>query len=252
MLGSQNRKWSLWGWGTMAVGILQVFRCFLRKPLRSALILCGALLLLNAFVLLIGLIPVNRSFQPAEQGIEIFVYSDAAHSEYILPAIHPVRNWKACFSGEFDSESLARSHVAIGWGDERFFIETPSWREMRLGTVLPAIFWPTKSAIKVSFFESPLPHEDLRRVRISEQQYARLVAYIDRGLVNGEDPDAELRCIPGASHGPSSRFFEANGSYHFFWNCNAWIGRGLQEAGVKVGLYTPLPKTVFWGIETGG
>ena len=49
----------------------------------------GKLLLLVviaiAAILVVGLIPVNNDFQPTEDGIQIFLVSNAVHADIILP-----------------------------------------------------------------------------------------------------------------------------------------------------------------------
>ena len=211
--------------------------------LRGGLVMLAAILLGAFTVLGLGLLPANRHFEETPDGIEIFVYSDSAHSEIVFPCVTPQLNWKTIFNKKFfPAESLQHSHIGIGWGERDFFIETPTWEDIKISTTIRAMFWPTRSAIKATYQPKPVAGPCVRSVKISKQQYQKLIAYALNNLRGKEN----LQQIKGASHGANSRFFESRGKYHMFWTCNAWVGQGLKQAEIRVGQYTPLPKTVFW------
>ena len=201
-----------------------------------------ALLLLYVIVVLIGLIPVNNDFQPADDGIEILLTSNAVHADIILPIRTDVIDWREefpahCFSGNVENAT----HVAIGWGDKGFYIDTPRWSDLRASTVAKALFWPTGSCLHVSFTMRDLPNA--RTVRITPEQYANLVHFIKKSMRSSERPETTL--IRGAAYLWYDAFFEAKGRYHCFNTCNCWTGRAMQAAGIRTGWFTPLPKTVF-------
>ena len=59
------------------------------------------------------------------------------------------------------------------------------------------------------------------------------------------NPDGTLQPIPGSNYGDRDAFFEAVGDYSAVNTCNNWVGRAMQVAGIRVGWFTPLPKTMF-------
>jgi uncharacterized protein (TIGR02117 family) len=196
------------------------------------------------FIALVGLIPVNNDFQPTPDGIEIWLVSNAIHTDIVLPIRSDVIDWRERFpEGSFPIDARRATHVAIGWGNKGFYINTPTWADLRFSTVVNALFWPSESCMHVSLCTAEGIPKDARSVKISAAQYQRLVEFIDKGF--RQQADGSLMLISNAAYGPNDAFFEAQGRYHCFNTCNCWTGRGMQAAGIRTGWYTPLPGTLF-------
>jgi uncharacterized protein (TIGR02117 family) len=50
--------------------------------------------------------------------------------------------------------------------------------------------------------------------------------------------------IPDAAYGQSDRFFEAKGYFNALFGCNTWAAGALCAAGLRTGLWNPLPQTL--------
>ena len=61
-----------------------------RRICKSLLVLFFVYLL----VLLVGLIPVNNDFEPTNDGITVYVVSNAVHAEVIVPKTTDVVDWR--------------------------------------------------------------------------------------------------------------------------------------------------------------
>ncbi len=184
-------------------------------------------------------LPENADFKPTTDGVEIFIYSGNAHSEFILPVKTPEIDWTDHFS---DASNSARSHIAIGWGDRALYTQTQRWSDLKIATAISAMFIPSDSVLHAEFVNEPYSSARSLKTRISPQQYQRLCDFIVASL--GDDAPVE-----GVSFGDFDQFFPAKGNYHLFNTCNNWVGDGMKAAGIKVGRFTPLPKTVFWHLE---
>ena len=44
-------------------------------------------------------------------------------------------------------------------------------------------------------------------------------------------------------------FYEGDGSFSMFFNCNDWTGRALRAAGVRMGLWTPFEQSMMWRLD---
>ena len=195
------------------------------------------------FVALIGLIPVNNDFQPTPDGIEIWLVSSAIHTDIVLPVRSETLDWRERFpAGSFAVDARRATHVAIGWGNKGFYINTPTWADLRFSTVVGALFWPSASCMHVSLCTAEGIPPNARSVKISPAQYQRLVEFINHGF-RGQ-ADGSLILIPHAAYSENDAFFEAEGRYHCFNTCNCWTGRALQAAGLRTGWFTPLPGTL--------
>lgn len=199
-------------------------------------------------VVLIGLIPVNNDFKNEPNGIEIFVASNAIHADIIVPVKSDVIDWRNRFSeSEFGGPVGERSHIAFGWGDRGFFLETEKWEDLRLGTAANALLMPSKTCVHVSFTR-PGYFTNSVSVRISPEKYKRLVEFIQSSFQ--KDKDGEVIHIKNYSYSSTDAFYEGRGRYHLFNTCNSWVGRGLKTAGVRVPWLSPLPRTPMLYIDS--
>lgn len=200
-------------------------------------------------ILLVGLIPVNNDFEPAVDGITLYIVSNAVHADIIVPKRIGTRDWTEKFEpGTFESDISNETHVAFGWGDRGFFLKTETWDDFELSVAANALFVPSQSCVHVSFTR-PEYYSDATSVTISEKQYESLVEYIDEMFKR--DADGQFKQIIDYAYSTNDAFFEANGHYHFLNTCNSWVGRALKAAGVRVPLLSPMPKSPMLYIDSG-
>jgi uncharacterized protein (TIGR02117 family) len=203
-----------------------------------------ALFALYASVVLLGLIPVNNDFEPAPNGVEIFIVSTSVHADIILPIQNETLDWRTKFPDEsFEKPSNLATHVAIGWGDKGFYIGTPTWNDLKVSTTFNALVLPSDSCMHVSLQKEAYLPEDAKSVKLSVAQYQALVKFIDNSFLKQADRSNAL--ISGANYHSADAFFEAHGNYHCFNTCNCWVGAAMQEAGIRTPWFTPLPKSMF-------
>ena len=201
-------------------------------------------ILAYASLIVIGVIPVNRDFVSKPDGIEIFVTSNAVHAELILPIENSVINWNEQFpKTHFRQNVSAATHVAIGWGDKGFFLETETWDDLKLSTAANALWLPSSTCLHVTMKSGVGRGSNCRAVSLSETQYENLVTYVNNSFQRNEL--GQVIVVENESYGGNDAFYESLGTYHMLNTCNSWVGRGLREAGVCVGWMTSLPKTVF-------
>ena len=192
-------------------------------------------------IVLVGLISVNNSFQETEEGIEIFVSSNEVHADIIVPVSTKEIDWSESFADTSFAESISgETHVAFGWGDKGFFLETETWDDFKISTAANALLLPSESCMHVTFTR-PDYYSDASSVTISSEQYRLLVEHIENSF--SSDSQDEYLQIEGYAYSGTDAFFEAKGRYHILNTCNSWVGRGLRAAGVRVPWLSPLPKT---------
>jgi uncharacterized protein (TIGR02117 family) len=204
----------------------------------------GWLIVLGGYVsiVLVGLIPVNWYFQAAQDdGVTIYVTSSSVHADLFLPIHFEDVDWREEFAHlETKSNTDGEPYVAIGWGDRGFYLETETWNDLKLSTTLNALLLPSQSCMHIDF-TSPEYYPTAKKIRISSDQYASLVAYI-RGSIKRDERGKPIQ-IKGYAYSQTDAFIEAHGSYHLLNTCNSWIGRALAKGGVRTPWLTPLPHT---------
>lgn len=198
--------------------------------------------------LFISLIPVNRSFSPELGSIRIYIVSNGVHTDFVLPIETPIINWKEQVPAEdfHDGWRLA-SHMAFGWGDRGFYLNTPEWKDLRMKTAVIALFIPSKSAMHVTLWPEPAVDDRVVQVILTETQYSNLVNYIlDSFELNHEGQAIKIQ-HPG--YGDYDLFFESPLKFHLLKTCNTWTGQGLKVAGVRTPLWTPYDRPILYQIR---
>ena len=202
------------------------------------------LILFYPIINLVGLIPVNNDFKTSPDGVEVFVISNAVHADLVMPIRHDSIDWRERFPAEcFVGNTDRATHIAIGWGDKGFFLETPTWADLKLSTAARALLWPSDSCMHVVLTGEDYLGEDARSIVMSMEEYERLVNFIQSSFQVDED-GANIQ-IEGFAYAKNDAFFEAFGTYHCVNTCNSWVGRGMKSAGIRTPWLTHLPKTVF-------
>lgn len=194
-----------------------------------------------------GAIPANRGWVEAESGIPVWIEDNGIHTGIVLPLVGPAdiagADWRDLISPH-DARDPAygrHSHVAFGWGDRDFYVNTPRWRDLRPMTVVNAAIGSSRTVMYVERIAEPRPAPHVRRVRLRPDEYARLVGFIRGSFDVG--PSGRAHAQPG--YGAHDSFYAAKGRYTAFNTCNTWTGRALRRAGVRLGVWTPFSVTVM-------
>ena len=167
---------------------------------------------------ILGHIPANRDWAEPKTGITIFIQTNGVHTGIVLPA--GPHKWRA-----------------YGWGDRDFYLNTPRWQDIRIGTAIAALVGSGDTLVHVDDLDDFLPDENWRPLRLRADEYARLRAYIAATLKPGGKP------IPGYT--ARDRFYPARGRYSALVTCNVWTGRALKAAGIRTGIWTPFSGDVM-------
>lgn len=189
-------------------------------------------------VAVLGAIPVNADFTPSAEGIELCVRSNGIHTDYVVPAQTRVVDWHGQHPpAHFPRLTRMPAYIAYGWGDRGFYLETPNWSDLKLGTALVAVSGLGEGALHVEYLDHPRGGERVACTRVSEAQYTRLARYIQRTFKRDEN-GAVLR-IDAPGYGDADAFYEARGAYNLFFTCNEWVRRGLSESGIRAPAWSP-------------
>lgn len=198
-----------------------------------------------AAALIGGLIPVNAGWSPPPGGITIYVETNGIHTGIVVPARSPLFDWTRIASpAHLADPRYAGSHIAIGWGERDFYLNTPDWSQVRPATILRAVIGSDRTLMHVDHGATPMPGPAVRAITLSPDQYRRLVAFILDSFVL--TPDGHATPIRG--YGSADIFYEARGHYDAIDSCNEWTGAALRRAGVRVGVWTPLSAGVMLSI----
>lgn len=211
--------------------------------------LCGGLLLFYVCFLMLRFVPINNSYEPSpdEDRVTLYIRSNEIHTDFVLPVVHDETgiDWRTLFPhGHFRGDVRRDRYIAIGWGDRGFFVDTPTWADLKISTTLNAFFVPSEAVLHVEYLFDAKPGDYLHEFTVSREQYRELACFIE-STVAATDDEGAAKTATEKTYGPDDRFYLATGSYHLFNTCNQWTGRGLARAGVRTGIWTPLKSQVL-------
>ncbi len=206
-------------------------------------IVAGPLVLYVVAALLLGVLPRNSDFIEPADGVAIYVRTNGVHADLVLPTRQQGQDWSAEFPPTHMRKLAAPTDwIAFGWGDRGFMLTTPTWSDLRPSTAFIALSGLGQGAMHVEYVDSPLVY-DARRVRLSTEQYIRLVEYVKASFVRG--PDSAVRWIDAPGYFDTDAFYEAVPTYTLWYTCNEWTRRALAHAGVRTASWAPFAVTVM-------
>lgn len=196
------------------------------------------LYLLIAFALpLIGVLKENEKTS-AGLPIAIFLVMDGVHTDVVLPFRNQLVDWRNMikFQNGIRQNTLPQ-FVAFGWGDKNFYINTPTWAQLKFSTAFQAVCGLSTSAIHTTFYKQLKESAMCKKIMLSGEQYLRLAAYIKCSFKLGAD-GKPIIIKPNAIYNNDDAFYDANGRYSLFFTCNTWANNALKACGQKACLWT--------------
>jgi uncharacterized protein (TIGR02117 family) len=187
-----------------------------------------------------GAIPANRAWASPPRGVRVFVETNGIHVGLVVPKQAAGIDWRdwAPARDLRDPRYAGHDHLAIGWGEHAFFVETPTWAAVRPTTVAAAAFGSDRTLLHVEHVRAPGEDDvDVRAILLRPDEYRRLAAFIRAS--------AAPRRQTYRGYAQHDIFYAGRGHYSAIRTCNSWTGEALRTAGVRVGRWTPFPVTVM-------
>jgi len=129
------------------------------------------------------------------------------------------------------SELQNKKYLRVGWGDGDYF----TGKRKSIGSATKALIASDYSALQVlGYSQDPfadIPEETRVSLLITDKALRRLVRYIDNSFAT--KADGALIDLPAYTEN-TGLFFQSNGHYSLFSNCNTWSSRALQTAGLPI------------------
>ena len=222
-------------------------QCRTRRWTRAAARLLGgfiAAILLYFLASIAGsLLPANSHWVPPREGVRIYIYSNGVHTGIVMPKQNSIKDWRTLASTRHLANPRygASSHLLVGWGERRFYLETPTWAELNPLVAARALIYGPRTLLHIDHIHNPRVGPDMRPLTIGNKQYAELVWRIEQQFRR----DRMGHVIPLPGYGPDDVFYEAKGHYSFIRTCNEWTGEHLRAIGVRVGQWTPFSYSVM-------
>lgn len=209
----------------------------------------GGGLLLIILLLVLGTVVPRPFFADETSGVrdrEILLLSNPIHTDIALPVDDDLRRaFSELQEGGIAVNHPAAAYLVFGWGGRSFYIQTPTWADLKPMPVVRSLTLD-QSVMHVDVTgDFPADLAGVKRLRISEAGYQRLVAGIRASFLRD---NGKVQLISGASYSLTDGFFEANGWFNALAGCNTWSAAMLRQAGIRTGWWTPLPPLLRWSV----
>ena len=190
--------------------------------------------------LVLSILSTNPKNDHCEQKDGFFIASNGIHLDIIIP--------REYLSDQFVQELNLEKHVdyvSFGWGDKEFYLNTPTWQDLKLSTAIKATFMEGESAIHLTKYR----HQSgaWYTVSVCEYQIDLIIRYINNSF--RRNSKGELLIIENAGYTVFDEFYEAKGNYNLINTCNNWVNRGLKKAEIQTAVWSPFDKGVLYHME---
>lgn len=218
----------------------------LKILLRTVLFVVGFFLLYIIAGYSLPFIGVNKDAATSgTDGYAIYILSNGVHTDLVLPVKNESKDWTKLLSYKnTKSKDSLMNYAGFGWGDKGFYLNTPTWADLKANTAFNAMFALSTSAMHVTFHNTMDTGALCKKIWISKAHYLQLVNYIENSFQ--KDEHGAFQYIPGYAYGANDGFYEAKGTYNLFYTCNTWANNGLKSGHLKACLWTPLDKGIFY------
>ena len=207
-----------------------------------------ALLAIAAFPVLYCLAALFLAFVPGarsdvefdDEQVTIYLVRGPIHYDFLLPLDDQTTtrfDWLQ--RGGVAMDNPDAEWLVVGWGGQEFYTTVGTYSDVEMRAVWRGITGDN-SVIRVSLAGPVSPDWPIKAMSLSGTQYENLMTFIEGSFADGRETLALNE--PGFSD--FDRFFPAKGRFHLFNTCNVWIGRALRAAGVRFGIWTPVPFSV--------
>ncbi len=213
--------------------------------LKALGILIGIIAVYAASAYLLPFIEVPAKDDGQKKEIPVYIYTNGVHTDIVMPVKNDLQDWstKIPFANTKSRETDYR-FVGIGWGDKGFYLDTPTWSDLKFSTAFKAAFWLSESAMHCTYYRTMKEGADCKMIMISKDQYKKLVAFVEEKF--DRDEKGSFILVPTkAVYGNNDAFYDAQGTYSFLDTCNTWTNNALKAAGQKAALWTPTDYGIF-------
>ena len=195
------------------------------KTLFKYLFFIGFLPILIIYLIICFTLPIiilkRRQKTPPEQ--ELFITKDWIHSDYVFYS----KAWSDYFP-------TTKTYTIIGWGDKSIFLETNSWKELKIENFIKAFFGMNKTVLRV--YQTDILPPNSRKIKLSNHQlnviYQHILFSFDLKPITKKPTDYQL-----------GDYYESDLKYNCINTCNQWVNKGLYKANLTGRIWSPI---TFW------
>lgn len=201
----------------------------LRKLLKFILYILSIPVIYIVVALILTAITVNKDTADTTADKLIFLNTNGVHLEIIMPVNDLAPNLREGLNIK------NANYIAFGWGEENFYVNTPTWADLTFKNAIRALFLKNNTLMHLTRYEVKRPK--WTTVKLSSSQLRKLNAYILKTFKTGVDDSKFM--LQGMGYTYDDDFYKANGRYSCFKTCNSWVNSAFKQSNLKSCYWTP-------------
>lgn len=183
---------------------------------------------------------------------EILVISNPIHTDIAIEATpEALKTFGFLKKSGLPLDAPGLRWIIFGWGGRAFYLETPTWSQLKLVPALKALTID-RSVMHVELageIDRSLPQ--VKSIPVDTNETGKDITAIEQVYhqISASFLETDPAAIPNAGYGPNDRFFEAKGGFNVLFGCNVWAARVLRAGGLRTGFWNPLPQSLVYSLE---
>jgi len=180
--------------------------------------------------LILSSITIDRKIENQVSEKTIYLTTNGVHLDIVIPK----NNIDSLLLLGLKQEQSDK-YLSFGWGDENFYINTPTWGDLTFKNAFSAMFLKSSTLMHVTRYKSK--RSDWIEIKVTEAELKKLNFYLQNTFKTTEKGMKII--LENQGYSSIDDFYKANGSYSCFNTCNSWVNSGFKESGLKSCLWTP-------------
>src|SRR5690606_29971477 len=151
----------------------------IRKIVKGILIIILIPILYLVISLILTYITIHPEPETSEKEKTIYLSSNGVHAAIVI------------HKNDMEPELLQGLHspgdeyFSFGWGDENFYLNTPTWSDLTIKNAITAIFTSSSTLIHLNRYKNL--QQDWVKIKVSRDQLKHLNEYIYETFETGKD-----------------------------------------------------------------
>ncbi|MFW6275131.1 MAG: TIGR02117 family protein [bacterium] len=193
-----------------------------------------------AVAVILSLLPTHPADLDCQKNYTIYVNTNGVHIDIIIPKNHLDKNLATQLQ-----VLPSTGYIAFGWGDKKFYLNTPDWSDLTFPVAFQALFLRSETAMHVTRYRNQ--YRSWKPIKICSSQLDELNQYISSSFET--DDKGNIIKIDVNGYGYNDYFYEAKGSFSLFTTCNIWVNKALKEIQIKTSVWSPFDFGILYHLS---
>ena len=138
---------------------------------KGVLIFLGIVVFYLLCGFLIPYIKIDEEKVTEPETVEAYILTNGVHTDLVVPVKSEQIDWSKEIPFENTrSKRTDFKYLSIGWGDKGFYLDTPTWADLKFSTAFKAAFWLSESAMHCTFYDKMIEGEDCKKITLTKDQ----------------------------------------------------------------------------------